>query len=121
MHPKAPDGCWKTISANIIGPLPLSCSFDTILAIVDMFSKMMHVVPTNTTITANERAQLYHLHVWRYYGIPEIFISDYGPQFTSRFMEALLALGTSINLSTTYYPQTDGQTECLNQDVEQHL
>jgi hypothetical protein len=83
---------------------------------------MIHLIPTKTTLTSQELAEIYKAEVWRLHGIPRRIISDRGPQFASKFMKELCgALGIKRNLSTAYHPQTDGQTERINQEVEAYL
>jgi hypothetical protein len=73
-------------------------------------------------ISAEGIAQLYRDHVWKDYGLPEIVISDCGQIFVGHFMWDLLKLlGVKSNTSTTYHPQTEGQTERVNQEIEQYL
>ena len=117
-----PNGPWEEISIDMIGPLPKSSDNDAIVVIVDKFSKMIHLIPTTTTLTSAALAKLYRDKVWRIHGIPRRIISDRGPQFASKFMKELCnALGIERNLSTAYHPQTDGQTERINQEVEAYL
>jgi hypothetical protein len=67
-------------------------------------------------------AHLYRDHVWKLHGLPRTVISDCGPQFAAAFMKELnKLLGIQTKLSTTYHPQTDGQTEWMNQEIEQYL
>ena len=67
-------------------------------------------------------ARIFRDTVWRDFGLPEVVISDRGSQFVSNFTKDLYwLLGIKMNPSTAYYPQTDGQTECINQEVEQYL
>lgn len=72
MHPnEAPDRVWKTISADIIGPLPKSGEFNAILMVINRLSKMVHAIPTNTMVTADQMAHLYQKHVWKHHRILE--------------------------------------------------
>ena len=67
-------------------------------------------------------AKLFRDHVWKQFGIPRKVISDRGPQFAAQFMKDLHQLvGMKTNISTAYHPQTDGQTERMNQEIEQYL
>jgi len=67
-------------------------------------------------------ACLYRDHIWKLHGLPNMVISDCGPQFASGFMRELnKILGINTKLSTAYHPQTDGQTERMNQELEQYL
>ena len=84
----------------------------------------MCYVPSATAsdVTSLGVAKLFPEHVWRTFGLPEKTVSDRGPQYASAFMKELLGLlGIKAALSTAYHPQTDGQTERLNQEVEQYL
>ena len=93
-----------------------------ILVIIDQFSKKAYFLPTNTTITSQGVANLYKEHIFKEHSLPKKVISDWGPQFMSGFMKELYTqLGIMANPSTAYYPQTDGQTECINQELEEYL
>ena len=82
----------------------------------------MHVAPTNATLSALGTARLFRDHVWRHHGLPEEVISDRGPQFVSNFMRELnRLLGVQTQPSTAFHPQTNGQTERVNQELEQYL
>src|SRR5713101_6747064 len=103
--------------------LPNSEGYDVILVVVDHnVTKATVIVPCKTTITADQTAALYLNHVCKHFGLPCKIISDCGTQFTAHFTRALChLLDINQNLSTTYHPQTDGQTERLNQELEQFL
>jgi transposase InsO family protein len=67
-------------------------------------------------------ARIYRDHVWKDFGLSEVVISDRGMQFVGHFMRDLLKLlRIKSNASTAYHPQTDGQTERVNQNIEQYL
>jgi hypothetical protein len=107
---------------DFITDLPLVGGYDTVLVIVDRFSKMAHFVPCSKTISGEETADLFLKNVVRLHGLPEDITSDRGSQFISHFWRRLLqTFGTSVNLSSAYHPQTDGQTERVNQILEQYL
>ena len=73
-------------------------------------------------VTARGLATLFRDNVWKLHSLPEMALSDQGPQFAAEFMHKLNnILEIQTKLSTTYHPQTNGQTERLNQDVEQYL
>lgn len=113
---------WENLSVDLIVGLPDSQGFDSILVIVDRFTKMIHALPTMSTITSEGVAKLYRDNVWKLHGLPKSIISDRGSQFASKFMTELnRLLGITTALSTAYHPQTDGQTERVNQDIEQYL
>ena len=66
--------------------------------------------------------KIYRDNIWKLHGIPRKVLSDRGPQFALKFMEELTkALRTKRQLSTVYHPQTDGQTERINQEIEMFL
>ena len=107
---------------DLIGELPESQGYNAICVFVDRFSKQIHLVPTTTNLNAEGMAKLYRDHIFRLHGIPRKFIHDRGPQFESKFMKELYRLlGIQGNSSTAYHPQTDGQTERINQEVENYL
>jgi len=77
---------------------------------------------TTTSISSNEVARIYQNNIWKIHGIPKKIISDRGPQFASTFMgELYKALGIKRAISMAYHPQTDGQTERINQEIEVFL
>jgi len=97
----------------------------TILTVVDRLSKERHYIPCTAGeegTSAEETAKLFLRWVYRTHGLPDSIVSDRGTQFVSLLWKSLCArLGISSNLSTAYHPQTDGQTERANQDVERYL
>ncbi|THH06962.1 hypothetical protein EW145_g3720 [Phellinidium pouzarii] len=85
-------------------------------------SKGIVLCPCNKTIDALGTALLYHQNVYRRFGLPKRIISDRGPQFASHVFQTLCSrLGIKSKLSTAYHPQTDGQTERANQEIEAYL
>ena len=83
---------------------------------------MAHFIPTIEKMTAGELARLFRDNVWKLHGLPESIILDRGPQFAAGVMRELNAmLGIDSKLSTAFHPQTDGQTERMNQKLEQYL
>ena len=113
-----PQGPWQEISIDIIGPLPKSNGIDTIVVIVDRFTKMIHLKATTTNVSSEGIAKIYRDNIWKLHGIPRKILSNRGLQFTSKFMEEFTrALGTKRQLSTAYHPQTDGQMERINQKI----
>jgi len=117
-----PKDIWQIITVDLITGLPLSQGYDSIMVVVDRLSKMVHVVPTNATLSSEGLARLFRDNVWKHHGLPEQVISDRGPQFVSGFMRELYKLlGVKVAASTAYHPQTDGQTERINQEVELYL
>ncbi len=117
-----PERNWQNITMDFIVKLPKSNRYDSILVIVDRRSKMAHFIPCNETITAEGTAKLVFDHVVCKHGMPQSIVSDRGPQFKSHFWKKLWnLLGSKVNLSTAYHPQTDGQSERVNQTLEQYL
>ena len=117
-----PNMPWVDVSADFIIDLPLSNSYDSILVVVDRFSKEVEFIPCNKTVTTLEMAKLYLFHVWKNHGLPCTIVSDCGPQFASQVMKDLCkCLRIISKLSTTHHPQMDGQTERMNHDLQQYL
>ena len=106
----------------IIG-LPLTQQgHDSIWVIVDRLTKLAHFIPVNTRYLDRKYAELYISQIVRLHGIPRTIISDRGPQFIAHFLEHLhQALGTKLIRSSAYHPQTSGQTERVNQILEDLL
>ena len=104
LHPlKTPEGLWKEISINIIGPLPKSNGQDAIIVIMNQFTKMIHLKATITNVSSEDIMKIYWDEIWKLHKVPKAVLSDRGPQFASRFMEDLMkALGTKRMLSTAY-------------------
>ena len=92
------------------------------LVVYDCFSKMAHFIATMEKTSAEGLTKLFWDHVWKLHGLPESIISDRGVQFVVGMMKELNnLLGIQTKLSTAYHPQTDGQTERINQKLEQYL
>src|SRR6266581_6605371 len=119
---QVPSRRWQIISVDTIGELPESKGYNAILVVVDRLSKRIHTVPTVTTVDSAGVAWLFLKHVWRHHGLPEKVLSDRGMAFVSRFSSKLAALlGIKLTPSTPYHPQTDGQMERVNQEIEAYL
>jgi hypothetical protein len=89
---------------------------------VDRLTKLAHFIPVRTTFGGDNLTKLYIDRIVELHGIPRRIVSDRGTQFTSRFWKKLPeALGTTLNFSSAYHPQTDGQTERVNQILEDML
>ena len=92
------------------------------MVVVDSVCKHTHIVLTHTTITASRTAQLFLHHIWKLHGLPKSVVSDRRPQFVAEFISELYRmLGIEMKTSTAYHPQTDGQMEHVNQELEQYL
>ena len=91
---------------------------DTIVVIIDRFTKMIQLKATMTNISSKGIAKIYRDEIWKLHGVPRKILSNRGPQFVSKFIEEFIkALGMKQQLSTVYHPQTDGQTERINQEI----
>ena len=114
---------WDEISMDFIVGLPKTPSgHDSIWVIVDQLTKVAHFIPVRTEYKGNKLAQLYINNILRLHGVPSRIVSDRGTQFIVRFWKSLhKALGTRLDYSSAYHPQTDGQTERVNQILEDML
>ncbi|MBW0474399.1 hypothetical protein O181_014114 [Austropuccinia psidii MF-1] len=107
---------------DFITQSPLSNNFDSILVVVDRFSKLAILIPTYGSITALDLAQIFISHVFSKQGLRVSIVSDRGSLFVSSFWTNLCQqLKISRNLSTVFHPETDGQTERVNKILEQYL
>ncbi|KAL0149639.1 hypothetical protein M9458_055166 [Cirrhinus mrigala] len=117
--PKRP---WSHISVDFVTGLPDSQGKNTILTIVDRFSKAVHLVALTGLPSAKTTAELILEHVVCLHGFSKDIVSDRGPQFTAKFWQAFCRLvGTTTSLSSGHHPQTNGQTERANQQLERFL
>nr|CAH66015.1 OSIGBa0093M15.5 [Oryza sativa] len=120
---KIPEWKWEEIGMDFITGLPrTSAGHDSIWVVVDRLTKVAHFIPVKTTYTGHKLAELYMARVVCLHGVPKKIVSDRGSQFTSKFWQKLqVEMGTRLNFSTAYHPQTDGQTERVNQILEDML
>jgi len=119
---------WDDVTMDFITKLPKSKDpsteivYDSILVMVDKLTKYTHFVPYKETFTAEQLANTVMDRLVRYHGLPRIFLTDRGSVFTSKFWNTLITrLGIKHKLSTAYHPETDGQTERMNQTLEVYL
>ena len=107
---------------DFIEQLPKSIDYDAILVIVDRLSKQAIFILTYTTINAPDLARLFVLHVFSKHGVPSHVTSDRGSEFVSHFFRSLgTALEMKLHFTSGYHPEGDGQTERVNQTLEQYL
>jgi hypothetical protein len=96
--------------------------YDSIWVIVDRLTKVAHFILVKTTYKGSQLVELYMARIVCLHGLPKKIVSDRGSQFTSRFWRSFHEnMNTKLNFSTTYHPQTDGQTERTNQVLEDML
>ncbi|KAD6794687.1 hypothetical protein E3N88_05583 [Mikania micrantha] len=122
-QPEIPMWKWEQISMDFITKLPRTAhNHDAIWVIVDRLTKSAHFLPIREDYSMDRLAKLYINEIVMRHGVPISIISDRDSRFMSRFWQTLQhALGTQINMSTAYHPQTDGQTERTNQTLEDML
>lgn len=117
-----PDGAWQMVTLDFIEGLPRSSNFNSILVVVDKFSKYAHFLPLSHPYTAFQVAILYMNNVFKLHGLPTAIVSDHDKIFTSHIWQELFKLlNTDLRISSAYHPQTDGQTERVNQCLETYL
>ncbi|MCO5581935.1 hypothetical protein L7F22_035824 [Adiantum nelumboides] len=114
---------WESPSMDFITTLPRTTKGNAqILVIVNRFSKMAHFIPCKKAASAPDIASLFVQHIFRIHGLPRSIISDRDPKFTGHFWTSLFkSLGTNLLFSSAYHPQTDSQTERVNQILEEML
>ena len=131
-HPTIPPLCpisstislpFKQLSVDLITNLPLSLGFDSVMVMVDHgLTKGVILALCSKTINAAGITQLFFDFIFKWFGLHDTVISDRGPQFASAFTKELACLlKYDVHLSTAYHPQTDGQTEWTNQELEEYL
>ena len=108
---------------DFVSGLPLTpTKKDSVWVVVDRLTKSAHFIPVRTDYSLQKLAKLYVAEVVRLHGVPVSIISDRDPRFTSRFWQKLQeALGTRLDFSTAFHPQTDGQSERVIQVLEDML
>jgi hypothetical protein len=114
---------FQQVSVDLITDLPLSLGFDSVMVVVDHgLTKGVIISPCHKSVDAAGVAQLFFKNVFARFGLHDRCISDRGPQFASAFARELARLlKYDLALSSAYHPQTDGETECLNQELETYL
>jgi hypothetical protein len=118
-----PEWKWDVVTMDFITGLPrTSKQHDSIMVVVDKLTKAAHFIPLKTTHRAADVADIFLKEVACLHGIPKTIVSDRDPKFTSNFWKGLFkGFGTNLNFSTTYHPESDGQTERVNRVIEDML
>nr|GEU60069.1 reverse transcriptase domain-containing protein [Tanacetum cinerariifolium] len=114
---------WERITLDFVTKLPkISNGHDTIWVIVDRLTKSAHFIPTRETDNMETLTRLYIKELVSRHGVPISIISDHDCHFTSRFWKSLQnALGTQLDMSMAYHPETDGQSERTIQTLKDML
>jgi hypothetical protein len=114
---------WEDISMDFIVGLPRTAKgYDSIWVIIDRLTKIAHFLPVKVKYPVITYAELYIARILSLHGVPKTIVSDRGSQFVSKFWEELhKSLGTKLLHSSAYHPQTSGQTERVNQILEDML
>jgi hypothetical protein len=117
-----PTTIWTDVSMDFIEGLPPSNGYTVIMVIVDCLTKYAYFAALKHPFTAATVAKVFIANVVRLHGIPTSVITDRDRVFLSSFWQALFQLqGTQLCMSSSYYPQSDGQTEVMNRTLEQYL
>ncbi|ESK83158.1 hypothetical protein Moror_14995 [Moniliophthora roreri MCA 2997] len=114
---------FQVITMDLVTDLPESHGFDTVMVVVDhSSSKGVIFIPCTKMLDAPQAAELLLRNVYKRYGLPDKIISDRDPRFAAAvFQETIRLLGVKHAMSTAYHPQSDGETERVNQEMEIYL
>ena len=119
---EVPEKPWTHLIVDFILKLSVVAGKDAILVVHNRLSKMTYFVATTEETLVEGLVRLFRDNIWKLYGLPESIVSDRGPQFATELMKELnKMLGIETRLSTAFHPQTNGQTEQINQELEQYL
>ena len=117
-----PTTVWTDIAMDFIEKLPRSTSKDCIMVVVDCLSKYAHFITLAHPFSTITVAQAFMDHIYRLHGIPSTIVLDRYKVFFSTFWQELFkCMGIKFNMSTSYHPQTDGQSEVVNRCLETYL
>jgi hypothetical protein len=113
---------WEVITMDFVTGLPKSQGKDVLMVIIDKLIKYCHLIALTHPFKAFDIAQIFLDHIYKLQGMPVKIITDRDPLFTSTFWKEMMGkLRVKLNYSTSYHPQTDGQSKRLNQCVENYL
>jgi hypothetical protein len=114
---------WEVVTMDFITKIPITNKqHDSIMVVVDKLIKAAHFILVKLTHKAVNIVDVYMREIARLHGIPKTIVSDRDPNFTSKFWKGLFnGFGTYLNFSTAYHPESNGQTERVNQVIEDML
>ena len=113
---------WEDLAMDFITGLPPSNGFTVILVVIDRLSKYAHFFTLKFDYNSKQVAEVFVKNIVKLHDFPKSIVSDRDKAFTSQFWQQMFKLnGTTINLTTTYHPQLDGQSEALNKCLEMYL
>jgi hypothetical protein len=117
---EVPSRNWEHVTMDFMMDLPKTkAGHDAVLVVIDKLSKAMTLIPTKSSVSAQQVAQLFLKEVYRLHGLPRKIISDRDVRLTGRFWQELHRLVQSkLAMSSSFHPQTDGQTERANRTLE---
>ena len=119
---RIPEKPWLDVSMDFVEGLPKSHMQSVVFVIVDRLTKYTHFMALSHPYTAAKVANVYLQSVFKLHGMPSTIVSDRDPIFTSHFWRELMRLqGVALTMSSSYHPQTDGQTKVVNKSLEHYL
>lgn len=117
-----PSQIWEDVAMDFITGLPPSHGYTVLLVVIDRLSKYCHLTPLKSDYSSLYVAHAFMHSVVKLHGFPKSIGSDRDKVFLSKFWQHLFRLsGTTLNMSSAYHPQSDGQSEALNKCVELYL
>jgi hypothetical protein len=118
-----PEWKWEVVTMDFITKFPRTAKqHDSIMVVVDKLTKAAHFIPVKSMHKETNIVEIYMREIAKLHGVPKTIVSDRDSKFTQNFWKGLFkGFGTNLNFSTTYHPESDGQTERVNQVIEDML